>query len=136
MFVAQGRFTESYSISHSLFLCNMEPSYYIGIDLGTTNSVVAYMREGFAAEVAEVKGERLLRSAVMYNDNGSTVTGKACFASSKPILKGNVITCFKRIIGRKIDDPLVEKVKKSCKAPVVDNGSRDVLRREPSKCQN
>ena len=102
----------------------MEPSYYIGIDLGTTNSAVAYMRKGFAPEIAKVNGDRLLRSAVMYNDSGSTVTGKACLLNPKPILKGNVITCFKRIIGRKINDPFVESVKGSCKAPVVDNGKQ------------
>lgn len=110
----------------------MEPSCYIGIDLGTTNSVVAYLREGFAPEIAEVNGGRLLRSAVMYNNDGSTVTGKACFTSSKPILKGNVITCFKRIIGRRIDDLFVEKVKGSCKAAVVDNGKQMAAFRVPN----
>ena len=110
----------------------MDPSYYIGIDLGTTNSAVAYMRKGFAPEIAKVNGDRLLRSAVMYNDSGSTVTGKACLLNPRPILKGNVITCFKRIIGRKINDPFVESVKGSCKAPVVDNGKQMAAFRVPN----
>ena len=100
----------------------MSKAAFIGIDLGTTNSVVSVLKNK-KLEVVEVTGEgkKLLRSAAMYRKGKEPMCGKVCLSNITYIRKGVVVTNSKRILGRKFDDPFVEKVKSSCYAKVVEN---------------
>lgn len=67
----------------------------IGIDLGTTNSVLAYLRGG--AEVINIKGKAILPSAVMY-DEGEWVVGMAA-KNNQAARSDVVVTSPKRFMG-------------------------------------
>jgi molecular chaperone DnaK len=80
----------------------------IGIDLGTTNSCVAVM-EGKAAKVIEnTEGMRTTPSMVAFTDNGERLVGQAAKrqAVTNP---DNTFYGIKRLIGRRMSDPMVKK---------------------------
>src|SRR5437763_658982 len=66
----------------------------IGIDLGTTNSVLAYLKGG--PEVINIKGKQLLPSALAY-DRGEWTVGAA--AKSLAATKEHVVVSPKRSMG-------------------------------------
>ncbi len=70
-----------------------------GIDLGTTNSLIATVRDGSAEVLPDTAGRRLLPSVVRYRDDGSTVVGHEALASEveDPL---NTIASVKRLMGR------------------------------------
>ncbi|MEH6550969.1 MAG: Fe-S protein assembly chaperone HscA [Pseudomonadales bacterium] len=74
----------------------------VGIDLGTTNSLVATTRGASVETLPDASGEHLLSSVVHYGENGITV-GKVARdqAVSDPL---NTIFSVKRLMGRGIDD--------------------------------
>ncbi|WP_019341065.1 Fe-S protein assembly chaperone HscA [Stutzerimonas stutzeri] len=74
----------------------------VGIDLGTTNSLVAALRSGVTAPLADAEGEVILPSAVRYHDDRVEV-GRAAIAAaaSDPL---NTILSVKRLMGRGIGD--------------------------------
>ncbi len=74
-----------------------------GIDLGTTNSLVASVRSGVAETLPDVRGRHLLPSVVRYLDDGETVVGHDALeaAVEDPL---NTIASVKRLMGRGIDD--------------------------------
>src|SRR5919106_1229369 len=80
----------------------------IGIDLGTTNSCVAVM-EGCQAKVIEnEEGMRTTPSVVAFTKDGQILVGMP--AKRQAITNPeNTIFAIKRLIGRRYDDPLVEK---------------------------
>jgi len=82
----------------------------IGIDLGTTNSSVAVM-EGMEAKVIEnTEGMRTTPSIVAFTDNGERLVGQA--AKRQAVTNPeNTFFAIKRLIGRRYDDPMVEKDK-------------------------
>ncbi|RTZ74587.1 MAG: Fe-S protein assembly chaperone HscA [Gammaproteobacteria bacterium] len=73
-----------------------------GIDLGTTNSLVATVRSGRAETLPDEQGNHLLPSVVRYTDEG-VVVGEAArrAATSDPL---NTIASAKRLIGRGVGD--------------------------------
>ncbi|CAH0992648.1 Chaperone protein HscA [Sinobacterium norvegicum] len=74
----------------------------VGIDLGTTNSLVASVRSGSAATLPNLAGEHLLPSVVHYGDSAVCVGAEAeKFAGSDPY---NTIASAKRLIGRGVED--------------------------------
>ncbi len=75
----------------------------VGIDLGTTNSLVATVRSGEAAVLADESGHTLLPSVVRYLQDGSPEVGLAAQLrqSDDP---HNTIVSVKRFMGRGIDD--------------------------------
>ena len=75
----------------------------VGIDLGTTNSLVATVRSGQAATLANELGEHLLPSVVRYLDAGEKVVGKSAkdAAVQDP---HNTIISVKRLMGRGLND--------------------------------
>jgi molecular chaperone HscA len=77
----------------------------VGIDLGTTNSLVASVRNGVAETLADESGEHLLPSVVRYLEGGSIKVGAAALqaASSDPY---NTIQSVKRLMGRSASDAL------------------------------
>ncbi|MBA1264194.1 Fe-S protein assembly chaperone HscA [Stutzerimonas stutzeri] len=74
----------------------------VGIDLGTTNSLVAALRSGITAPLADADGEVILPSAVRYHADHVEV-GRAArrAASSDPL---NTILSVKRLMGRGVGD--------------------------------
>jgi molecular chaperone DnaK len=95
----------------------------IGIDLGTTNSCVAIM-DGSAAKVVEnSEGARTTPSIVGFTDDERLVGQSAKRqAVTNPT---NTLFAVKRLIGRRIDDPLVNKDKKMVPFNIVDGGNGD-----------
>ena len=83
----------------------------IGIDLGTTNSCVAVM-EGKAPKVIEnAEGMRTTPSIVAFTDEGERLVGQP--AKRQAVTNPErTIFAVKRLIGRRYDDPMVEKDKK------------------------
>jgi len=75
----------------------------IGIDLGTTNSLVATVRSGMSTVLQDDHGHALLPSVVRYAPDGSIVVGHEAQAqqSADPI---NTIVSVKRFMGRSIND--------------------------------
>ena len=74
-----------------------------GIDLGTTNSLVASVRSGVASTLPDAYGEHLLPSVVRYLTGGEAVVGRAAHeaATSDPL---NTIASVKRLMGRGVED--------------------------------
>src|SRR6185503_8580149 len=83
----------------------------IGIDLGTTNSCVAVM-EGKSARVIEnAEGARTTPSQVAFTESGERLVGQP--AKRQAVTNPeNTLFAIKRLIGRRFDDPMVEKDKK------------------------
>jgi molecular chaperone DnaK len=80
----------------------------IGIDLGTTNSVAAVMIGGEPVVIPSAEGERLVPSVVAVNKNGERLVGRV--ARNQAITNPeNTIFSIKRFMGRKYDDPEVQK---------------------------
>jgi molecular chaperone DnaK len=80
----------------------------IGIDLGTTNSVVAVMTGGEPTVIPSAEGERLVPSVVAVNKNHERVVGRA--ARNQAIVNPeNTVFSIKRFMGRKFDDPEVQR---------------------------
>ena len=83
----------------------------IGIDLGTTNSCVAVM-EGTTPKVIEnAEGMRTTPSIVAFTDEGERLVGQP--AKRQGVTNPErTIFAVKRLVGRRYDDPMVEKDKK------------------------
>jgi len=75
----------------------------VGIDLGTTNSLVATMRSGVATVLPDAHGRPLLPSVVRYFNNGKTEIGYAAQSHQAEDPK-NTIVSVKRFMGRGLKD--------------------------------
>ena len=75
----------------------------VGIDLGTTNSLVATVRSGSAECLSDETGAVSLPSVVRYLENGGKTVGKAALDAQK-IDPHNTISSAKRLIGRKLSE--------------------------------
>jgi len=80
----------------------------IGIDLGTTNSAVAYMVAGKPEVIANAEGNRTTPSVVAINKNGERLVGQVAQRQRVTNAK-NTIYGVKRLIGRKFGDKEVQK---------------------------
>jgi len=80
----------------------------IGIDLGTTNSCVAVM-EGDAPKIIEnAEGDRTTPSVVAFTDDGEVLVGQP--AKRQAVTNPeNTLYAVKRLIGRRFDEPEVQK---------------------------
>ena len=96
----------------------------IGIDLGTTNSCVAIMENGDPTVLANSEGTRTTPSVVAFTDSGERLVGQ--IARRQAITNPeNTIFAVKRLIGRRSDDPMVEKAAKVLPYKVVRNENGD-----------
>ncbi|MEP6677769.1 MAG: Fe-S protein assembly chaperone HscA [Betaproteobacteria bacterium] len=75
----------------------------IGIDLGTTNSLVATVRNGFAVVLSDDEGRPLVPSVVRYMDDGAVDVGYAAMARQADDPQ-NTIVSVKRMMGRGLAD--------------------------------
>ena len=97
----------------------------IGIDLGTTNSVVAVMSGGEPIVIPSAEGERLVPSVVAVNKNHERLVGRV--ARNQAITNPqNTVFSIKRFMGRKCDDPEVERTKKRVPYAVNEAPNGDV----------
>lgn len=80
----------------------------IGIDLGTTNSAVAYMIAGKPEIIANAEGNRTTPSVVAINKKGERLVGQVAQRQRVTNAK-DTIYGVKRLIGRKFDDKEVQK---------------------------
>jgi molecular chaperone DnaK len=96
----------------------------IGIDLGTTNSCVAVM-EGKAPRVIEnSEGRNTTPSIVAFTEDGERLVGQP--AKRQAVTNPErTIFAVKRLIGRRYDDPMVEKDKKLVPYKIVRAGNGD-----------
>ena len=96
----------------------------IGIDLGTTNSCVAIMETGDPNVLANAEGSRTTPSVVAFTDSGERLVGQ--IARRQAITNPeNTIFAVKRLIGRRHDDPLVQKAAASLPYKVSRNENGD-----------
>src|SRR5574340_615988 len=83
----------------------------IGIDLGTTNSCVAVMERSPPKVIENAEGMRTTPSIVAFTDDGERLVGQP--AKRQAVTNPEkTIFAVKRLIGRRYDDPMVEKDKK------------------------
>ena len=75
----------------------------IGIDLGTTNSLVASVRSGIAETLEDENGKSLLPSVVYYTEEKAPVVGEQAldFFVHDPL---NTVSSIKRVLGRSAED--------------------------------
>src|SRR5579875_3887987 len=95
----------------------------VGIDLGTTNSCVAVMEAGDPVVITNAEGSRITPSVVAFTDSGERLVGQ--IARRQAITNPeNTIFAIKRLIGRRYDDPEVQKAMKVLPYKIVraDNG--------------
>ena len=95
----------------------------IGIDLGTTNSCVAVMEGKNPKVIENAEGARTTPSIVAFNSDGEQLVGQP--AKRQGVTNPeNTFFAIKRLIGRRYDDPMVEKDKKLVPYKIVraDNG--------------
>ena len=83
----------------------------VGIDLGTTNSCVAVLEGGDPVVITNAEGSRITPSVVAFTDSGERLVGQ--IARRQAITNPeNTIFAIKRLIGRRFDDPEVQKAMK------------------------
>ena len=95
----------------------------IGIDLGTTNSCVAVMEGKNPKVIENAEGARTTPSIVAFNTDGETLVGQP--AKRQAVTNPeNTFFAIKRLIGRRMEDPMVAKDKKLVPYNIVkaDNG--------------
>jgi molecular chaperone HscA len=80
------------------------PARPIGIDLGTTNSLVAYVNEGRPQAIQDCDLEVLVPSVVSYDERGNAVVGRAAQRRAASYPKETIVS-VKRFMGRGANDP-------------------------------
>ena len=97
-------------------------SKIIGIDLGTTNSAFAYMVAGKPEIITNAEGDRTTPSVVAVTKKGERLVGKVAQRQRVTNPK-NTIYGIKRLIGRKFDDPEVQRDLKISPYKIVKKGN-------------
>jgi molecular chaperone DnaK len=97
----------------------------IGIDLGTTNSVVAVMEGGEPVVIPSAEGERLVPSVVAYNKNHERLVGRVA-RNQAVVNPENTIFSIKRFMGRKFSDAEVQRALKRVPYKVSEAPNGDV----------
>ncbi|MBO6639622.1 MAG: molecular chaperone DnaK [Roseitalea sp.] len=96
----------------------------IGIDLGTTNSCVAVMDGKDAKVIENAEGARTTPSMVAFTDDGERLVGQP--AKRQAVTNPeNTLFAVKRLIGRRYEDPTVEKDKKMVPYQIVEGKNGD-----------
>ncbi len=96
----------------------------IGIDLGTTNSCVAVMEGKNPKVIENAEGMRTTPSIVAFTDDGERLVGQP--AKRQAVTNPEkTIFAVKRLIGRRYDDPMVDKDKKLVPYKISKAGNGD-----------
>ena len=104
----------------------------IGIDLGTTNSVVAVMEGGNPTVIANAEGNRTTPSVVAFNKSGERLVGVT--AKRQAVVNPeNTVYSVKRLMGRRYDDPETQKARKMVSYNIVEGPNHDARVQAPIK---
>src|SRR5262245_12928046 len=99
----------------------------IGIDLGTTNSVVAVMEGGEPVVIPSAEGGRTVPSVVAFTKAGERLVGQ--IAKRQAITNpSNTIYSIKRFMGRRWDDPEVQRSRELVPYTVEKDGKSDGIK--------
>ena len=99
-------------------------SKIVGIDLGTTFSVIAVLEGGDAIVIPTAEGGRLCPSVVAFTKSGERLVGQV--AKRKAVVNpDNTIFSIKRLMGRRYDDPEVTKARKMLPYQIVEGSAGD-----------
>jgi molecular chaperone DnaK len=102
----------------------------IGIDLGTTNSVVAVMEGGEAVVIPTAEGGRLCPSVVAFSKTGERLVGQT--ARRQAVVNAdNTVFSIKRLMGRRYDDPEVVRARQVLPYKIVEGPQGDARVRIP-----
>jgi molecular chaperone DnaK len=101
----------------------MTMSKIVGIDLGTTNSVVAVMEGGEPTVISTAEGGRLAPSVVAFTKNGERLVGQTAKRQAT-INPENTVFSVKRFIGRRYSDPETREEQRRVPYP-IEKGSQD-----------
>ncbi len=97
----------------------------IGIDLGTTHSLVGVVDSGFPIVLADGNGDRLLPSCVSWPTGQQPLVGKEALRS-RVLSPGRTVTSIKRFIGRTFSDLSEEEITETG-FPLVPGSSGEIL---------
>jgi molecular chaperone DnaK len=96
----------------------------VGIDLGTTNSAVAFMEGGKPSIISNAEGARTTPSVVAFTDTEEKLIGQP--AKRQAVTNPeNTIFAVKRLIGRNFDDPTVKKDIESAPFKIINSEKGD-----------
>ena len=110
------------------------PGKVIGIDLGTTNSVVAVMEGGQPAVIVNQEGARLTPSVVGFAKDGERLVGQV--AKRQAVTNPeNTVFSIKRFMGRKFDEASRESTRVPYKVERAQNGDAwvEIARQEATR---
>jgi molecular chaperone DnaK len=97
----------------------------VGIDLGTTNTVVGVVRDGRAVTLADEGGRRLIPSIVSFHPTGKVLVGEQ--AKERRIIDpSNTIYSVKRLIGRTWDMEEVQRARRALPFELVEGPKQGV----------
>ena len=96
----------------------------LGIDLGTTNSVMAVMEGGEATVIPTAEGGRLLPSVVAFAKTGERLVGQTARRQAV-VNPDNTVYSIKRLMGRRFDDPEVQKARKALPYKIIEGKGGD-----------
>ncbi len=99
-------------------------SKIVGIDLGTTNSVIAVLEGGDATVIPTAEGGRLCPSVVAFTKTGERLVGQVAKRQAT-VNPDNTVFSIKRLMGRRYDDPEVEKARKILPYKIVEGPAGD-----------
>src|SRR5918997_6223090 len=96
----------------------------IGIDLGTTNCCVSVLEGGSVQIIANKEGGRTTPSVVGFTDKGERLVGQ--IAKRQAVTNAaNTVYAVKRLIGRKFDEPEVQRARDSSPFEITEAGNGD-----------
>jgi molecular chaperone DnaK len=98
----------------------------IGIDLGTTNSVVAALKDGQSRVLADDQGQVLIPSAITLGENGRLWFGREATALGAAA-PGRTAQAIKRLMGRRFSDPVVQRARQMYPYHILENQGGGVL---------
>jgi len=98
----------------------------VGIDLGTTNTVVGVVKDGVVATLPDPSGARLIPSVVSFHPSGKTLVG-ATAVERRLNDATNTIYSVKRLIGRTWDSPEVQHARATLPFELREGGNGATL---------
>jgi len=102
----------------------------VGIDLGTTNSVVAAMEGGDPTVIPTAEGGNTMPSIVAFNKSGERLVGQT--AKRQAVINPeNTIYSVKRLMGRGINDSETERTQKMVPYEIIEGPENDARMRIP-----
>ena len=104
----------------------------IGIDLGTTNSVVAVMEGGDPTVIANAEGNRTTPSVVAFDKSGQRLVGVT--AKRQAVVNPeNTVYSAKRLMGRRFDDAETKRTQEMVSYTIVEGPNGDARIQVPAK---